>query len=633
LHLAIGQVIFLGILPISSGLFSVFYPTATYSQTESNAIIISAPRRPQEAPSGNFVEVIEVSKRKGRKQQLREILQQYSGVYISSGPSAQGGDAFSVRGFSSQQVKILLDGVPLAHAGRSSQVDINSIPIDIIDKVVVMRGASNSFGGDASMGGVINIVTKKGAQKSQGTLSYNSLQSVSASVQSSNAELLSGPWPLQSSGVFYVKQEKGLLPHSEAQNVGGKLGFSGPAQSQLNLIYDFKNYQIPGQRGQYFEAVFEKDQNFQAQLSRPFKNIFYAGNDVEVMAFLQADEKKYFDEQGELTGFSDVSKTKDLKQGVKVASAWPITAFWHSDLTLNASREHYRKEKLSKQRKELGLEEKMDFFVTETTTLSPHVYWLKDVNDGDNHDFNDNTYTSYGLSLRQELVKQEKAGFDLALLANRHTGFRRPTFEELYLSRGFTVGNAALVPERSVGGDLGLQWKVGRVGHGQVSVFSYEMHDLIDYYLVSGFQYKPFNFSRVETRGLEWQHSLSFYEFVTWEMALTLQRVENKDENGAYRNLKIPGRPNLYGFQKLIFHLPKEIDVYGEWVTAQNRYINRSNTKKLKDRHLINLGLLWPTSIGQLTFEMKNLMNEANQDVRNYPLAGRTFYGAITKNF
>ena len=66
----------------------------------------------------------------------------------------------SLRGSTSDQVLVLLDGVRL-NSGRISSVDLSTIPMDIIDRVEILRGEASTIYGSGAIGGVINIITKE----------------------------------------------------------------------------------------------------------------------------------------------------------------------------------------------------------------------------------------------------------------------------------------------------------------------------------------------------------------------------------------------------------------------------------------------------------------------------------------
>jgi outer membrane cobalamin receptor len=82
-------------------------------------------------------------------------------IKSSGGPG--GLTTVSIRGSSSAQVLILLDGVPLNRPDQAS-VDLSTLPIQNVERIEVLRGPFSAIYGSAALGGVINIVTRAAPQ-------------------------------------------------------------------------------------------------------------------------------------------------------------------------------------------------------------------------------------------------------------------------------------------------------------------------------------------------------------------------------------------------------------------------------------------------------------------------------------
>ncbi|OWY37080.1 ligand-gated channel [Xenophilus sp. AP218F] len=84
------------------------------------------------------------------------------GANAAVGASTGGAAYASLRGLGSQYTLVLLDGKRMANQAIGGYaVDLNAIPLAVIDRVEVLRdGASAIYGTDA-IGGVINFITKK----------------------------------------------------------------------------------------------------------------------------------------------------------------------------------------------------------------------------------------------------------------------------------------------------------------------------------------------------------------------------------------------------------------------------------------------------------------------------------------
>ncbi|BBO83849.1 TonB-dependent receptor [Desulfosarcina ovata subsp. sediminis] len=95
-----------------------------------------------------------------------EALKFLPGVVVQN--AGKGESHVSVRGFEQNQVKLLIDGVP-ARESYFGTVDLSMLPADAISKITITKGVSSVLYGANTMGGVINIITKKGGRSPQTT--------------------------------------------------------------------------------------------------------------------------------------------------------------------------------------------------------------------------------------------------------------------------------------------------------------------------------------------------------------------------------------------------------------------------------------------------------------------------------
>jgi iron complex outermembrane receptor protein len=91
---------------------------------------------------------------------LTDLLRGQSGIQVSDNNS---GSVFSMRGFSASQAAnntlILVDGRRLNNIDISAP-RIESIPINLVERVEILSGSAGVLYGDQAVGGVINIITK-----------------------------------------------------------------------------------------------------------------------------------------------------------------------------------------------------------------------------------------------------------------------------------------------------------------------------------------------------------------------------------------------------------------------------------------------------------------------------------------
>jgi len=132
-------------------------------------IIVSAEREEKENPTTISEVTAEDIERHGASN-LGEALNLVPGVYFHQG-RAKNEFYATVRGFEQEKVLILLDGVPI-YVPYEGLVNLIDIPVQNIARIKVIKGVSSPLYGPNNMGGVINIITKKGGPKPSTSLSY-----------------------------------------------------------------------------------------------------------------------------------------------------------------------------------------------------------------------------------------------------------------------------------------------------------------------------------------------------------------------------------------------------------------------------------------------------------------------------
>lgn len=95
---------------------------------------------------------------------IAELLPYVPGVSLQNGGGLGSRTGISIRGFNggsgSQKMLFLVDGRP-ANSSFKGGVDWNSIPLDTIERIEVVRGPVSALYGDNSLGGAVNIITRK----------------------------------------------------------------------------------------------------------------------------------------------------------------------------------------------------------------------------------------------------------------------------------------------------------------------------------------------------------------------------------------------------------------------------------------------------------------------------------------
>jgi len=150
------------------------FPFAAYSQTQEGSnvytlgeIVVSAEREGVEAVGTVREITAEEIEMKGART-LDEAIELLPGMYVRTG--ADGVPRVDLRGFRSRHVILLLDGIPI-NSTFDGNFDSSLIPVENIEKIKVSYGTHSVLYGEGGLGGVINIITKKGTEEIHGMVS------------------------------------------------------------------------------------------------------------------------------------------------------------------------------------------------------------------------------------------------------------------------------------------------------------------------------------------------------------------------------------------------------------------------------------------------------------------------------
>ena len=149
--------------------FAYAQESDTLKVTNLKEVVVSDTKFAQsKEKSGKIIEVITAEDLEAKKgQNLANVLSQVTGVEINGNQSFNGKNlGYYIRGGRNRQVAIYIDGVPVSDAsGINIEYDLRLIPVEQIEKIEVMKGASSTLYGTGAATGVINITLKKSAKK------------------------------------------------------------------------------------------------------------------------------------------------------------------------------------------------------------------------------------------------------------------------------------------------------------------------------------------------------------------------------------------------------------------------------------------------------------------------------------
>jgi vitamin B12 transporter len=92
---------------------------------------------------------------------VSEVLRDVAGVNVVQTGSMGTATSVFIRGSASNQVLVLIDGVEI-NSTTTGAYDFANLTTESIDRIEVLRGAGGTLYGSQAIGGVINIITKRG---------------------------------------------------------------------------------------------------------------------------------------------------------------------------------------------------------------------------------------------------------------------------------------------------------------------------------------------------------------------------------------------------------------------------------------------------------------------------------------
>jgi vitamin B12 transporter len=148
------------------------------SKTELDEVVISDSKFAlSKEKSGKVITKISSEDLKMKEgQSVATILNSVAGIEINGSQSAAGKNlGYYIRGGKSNQVLIVIDGIPVTDAsGISLEYDLRLLPAEQVESIEIMKGASSTLYGTGAATGVVNITLKKSGKKAiQGNAYWN----------------------------------------------------------------------------------------------------------------------------------------------------------------------------------------------------------------------------------------------------------------------------------------------------------------------------------------------------------------------------------------------------------------------------------------------------------------------------
>ncbi|KEJ92323.1 TonB-dependent receptor plug domain-containing protein [Synergistes jonesii] len=618
--------------------------------------------------SPGTVSVIKPQEMKGEQKNLPELLKQVPGLHVIELKGRGAYTTVSVRGSTPSQVAVYVDGV-LMNLGSEAAVDLSTIPVENVERIEVYRGYIPARFGGASMGGVINIITKKPDDRGGGTLlagggSYGRfLANAAYSTKLGDGALFVGVTRDQARGDFTYLNTRNEYDQNDDYEVKRK---NNSYQNSDALVkWQNENWTIEGawkrndrdlplpvmgiESDRYWEptAVQVTDQwNFAATHRRKIGEL-----DLGVRLEYLRQEKKYDDpkdgdNQFGLPGSSyKHNRYETDRYGVAIDGSLPagdshlLEFLWNwYDETLRTKGDVINYfagiEKHTRYAWNGQVQDTISIGAKDKFWLTPIIRW--------NH-ADGRTEFSGGAALNYKFDEHWSAKVT-------YGGYNRaPNMYELYGDGAFVIPNPRLDWEEGTQWDAGVTWK-GDLFKGRSEVtltyFGSHVDNLIEYFVVNPRYARYENVGKAHIKGLELEGSIKWDDWEVYGSATWMDAV-NKTP-GAYDGMRIPNRPEYEGFLRVARNnllKNKRLSAFAEARYIGNNFYDRNQEVKQDDLLTFGVGLCYSIKDDlKLVVGVDDIFDKG-PDVLFlaegygpdrtmwYPLQGRTFYASLIWTF
>lgn len=455
---------------------SLCLPATAVVADELGAVVVTATREPQQLArtAGDVVLIDQQMLADSGVDSVEEALRRFAGVQLARNGGPGHSSGYFVRGVGSSGTVVLIDGMRVGSA-TLGQFDFSSLALSQIERIEVVRGpASGLYGADA-VGGVINVITRRGQGEPalSGSLALGGYRSREASIGLSGAsgayDYALGLSHEKSRGASTIRADRNNSNYNPdddgyKRTVGTvRLGYTPAAghrigltamRSKLNAQYDGAEYAAPS-------FTPDPSPDFRNHLDTSLSALDYRGKLSEQwtssLRFARSEDDA-----------NSGGRTLSRYRTERDQWTWQNLLQWSANEQLVLAFERLG-EKVSAERFEKVPERtNKALLLGYTGTFGPTAVEASLRRD-DNSAYGKKTTGSFGFNHQVSATTRLRALYG--------TSFRAPTFNDLYYP-GYGV--ATIRPETGRSLELGLDWQQG-AEHVSLTAFRNKVRDMIAY--------------------------------------------------------------------------------------------------------------------------------------------------------
>lgn len=188
---------------------------------------------PQERLGASVTVITEEELRTYQYDRIEEALRTVPGVEILRSGSPGKTTSIQIRGVSSSRVQVLVDGMRVKSPTLGT-AELADFTPEAIDRIEIVRGPQSTLYGSDAMGGVVNIITKKGTGPPRGSVSFGG-GSYETFRETASVQGASRGFNLSVSASRF--DSRGQFDNDDADQtaLAGRVGYDFPWKGELSL--------------------------------------------------------------------------------------------------------------------------------------------------------------------------------------------------------------------------------------------------------------------------------------------------------------------------------------------------------------------------------------------------------------
>ena len=436
---------------------------------------------------------------------VAELLQQVAGIDIRRrGVSGMQADLY-IRGGGFDQTLLLIDGIKVEDAQTGHHTMNMALPIEVIERIEIIKGSASRVYGQNAFSGAINIITSKVAEN------MVSVSLESGSYKQQNASVTISRKNEDQSVLFHYSNNSsdGHKYNTDYKNENYFLKNSFEIKGlPIDMISSFNERKF-GANGFYAspEAIDQYEET-QASLLGFSTKIISNNFIIKPKLYWKRNQDMYVYLRDNPSVYRNLHITNKI--GAELNGSYEsnngITGFGVdiSSIKLSSNNLGERKRTMVN----LFLEHQMKF-AENKIDVTPGVAfsYFSDVSTNQNYqnNFFRNFFMYPGIDIGYVLND------DIKLYSNIGYTYRVPTYTDLFYTSPTTIGNENLKPEKAFTKEIGLDYTKGNFNF-IFTLYNRDASDVIDYVKnVESAPWEAFNIREINTKGYELGLTYNFY--------------------------------------------------------------------------------------------------------------------------